>query len=244
MPSSLLSAASGSRRVAIRVIVVVVVTVLGLVGSSGAAAADTGPWQWPLAPTPEVVRPAQLPAEPWLPGHRGVDLAAAAGSPVLAAGAGTVSFAGVVVDRGVVVVTHGALRTTYEPVDPLVARGDAVVAGAPLGVLSAAPVHCAPRSCLHWGLRRGEVYLDPLLLIRPGRARLLPVWQAPALAPPGASPDSTARVGNGAVGRGLAGPGLAISLQPAVLAAATLAGVALETGRLSPPRAPRLAGRT
>lgn len=235
MPSTVVSASIGSRQVAIRVVVVVVVTVLGLVGSSSAAATGTGPWQWPLSPTPEVVRPAQLPAEPWLPGHRGVDLATAAGSPVLAAGAGTVSFAGVVVDRGVVVVTHGELRTTYEPVDPLVARGDVVVAGEPLGVLSAVPVHCAPRPCLHWGLRRAEVYLDPLLLVRPGRARLLPVWGAPALTPAGASPDSTAWVGNGP-----AGPGLVLGLQPAVLAAATVAGVALAVGRLSPDRAPRL----
>jgi murein DD-endopeptidase MepM/ murein hydrolase activator NlpD len=58
---------------------------------------------------------------PFGPGHRGVDLAAVAGAPVLAAGAGTVVFAGTVAGRGVVSVDHsGGLRTTYEPVLPTV----------------------------------------------------------------------------------------------------------------------------
>jgi hypothetical protein len=36
--------------------------------------------------------------------------------------------------------------------------------------------HCgALGSCLHWGLRRGDTYLDPLLLVRPRRIRLLPL---------------------------------------------------------------------
>ena len=33
---------------------------------------------------------------------------------------------------------------------------------------------CTAEACLHWGLRRGEVYLDPLSLLRPPRVRLLP----------------------------------------------------------------------
>ena len=104
------------------------------------------------------------PPEPWLPGHRGVDLAAEAGTPVQAAAAGTVAFAGVIAGRGVVVVSHGALRTTYEPVTAAVATGQHVEAGTMLGSLQAGHPSCAPASCLHWGLRRGEDYLDPLLL--------------------------------------------------------------------------------
>jgi hypothetical protein len=33
---------------------------------------------------------------------------------------------------------------------------------------------CPAAACLHWGLRRGEVYLDPMLLLG-FRVRLLPL---------------------------------------------------------------------
>ena len=67
------------------------------------------------------------------PGHRGVDLAARTGEPVLAAAAGTVAFAGSVAGRGVVSIDHGAVRTTYEPVAAQVSAGQRVAAGQPIG---------------------------------------------------------------------------------------------------------------
>ena len=123
-----------------------------------------------------VVRSFDPPAHPWLPGHRGVDLSAARGQVVRAASAGTVSWAGPVVGRGVVVVTHAdGLRTTYEPVDAAVAVGATVAAGTVLGVIGTGDVHCGGIPiCLHWGLRRGRDYLDPMMLIDPGHAVLLP----------------------------------------------------------------------
>lgn len=85
-------------------------------------------------------------------------------------------FAGTVAGRGVVSLQHGDLRTTYEPVTATVRRGDAVGAGAEVGVVQDVPGHCAPASCLHWGLRRGPVYLDPmLLLVARQPPRLLPL---------------------------------------------------------------------
>jgi hypothetical protein len=36
-------------------------------------------------------------------------------------------------------------------------------------------VGCPVAACLHWGLRRGEVYLDPLSLLAPPEVRLLPM---------------------------------------------------------------------
>ena len=116
------------------------------------------------------------PAQRWLAGHRGIDLAATPGQSVHAAAAGTVTFAGYIVDRGVVVVGHGALSTTYEPIDPSVRRGDAVGRGSLLGAVGAESSHCPGQTCLHWGLRRGREYLDPMLVIDPGSVRLLPVW--------------------------------------------------------------------
>jgi murein DD-endopeptidase MepM/ murein hydrolase activator NlpD len=146
------------------------------------APAPAGSFRWPLDGPPRVVRRFDPPPRPWLPGHRGVDLAAQAGVPVRAAGAGTVYFAGQVAGRGVVSVDHpGGLRTTYEPLEPTVRAGQAVAAGDQIGTLAAGHPGCSVAACLHWGLRRGEEYLDPLALLGLGRVRLLP------LAPPAAA---------------------------------------------------------
>jgi murein DD-endopeptidase MepM/ murein hydrolase activator NlpD len=133
-------------------------------------------WQWPLRPVPDnVVRSFDPPELPWLAGHRGVDLAGQAGQPVHAAGQGVVTFAGTIAHIGVVSVTSGALRTTYEPLQVRVHRGQQIAAGAVLGRLSLAGSHCLPAACLHWGLLRGRDYLDPLALLGLERVRLLPL---------------------------------------------------------------------
>lgn len=143
--------------------------------SSPASAAVVAAWSWPLAGSPDVTRSFDLAAGPYGAGHRGVDLAGAPGQPVLAAGDGVVVFAGMVAGRPVVSVDHpGGLRTTYEPVAPSVGAGRPVARGSPLGTLQAGHPGCPVDACLHWGLRRGETYLDPLLLLRPPRVRLLP----------------------------------------------------------------------
>lgn len=137
--------------------------------------APTGRFGWPLAGLPAVLRPFEAPAHRYGPGHRGVDLAGAPGRPVLAAGDGTVVFAGPVAGRPVVSVQHaGGLRTTYEPVLAEVTAGAVVVRGGRIGVLQAGHPGCAAAACLHWGARRGPDYLDPLLLLAPPRLRLLP----------------------------------------------------------------------
>jgi murein DD-endopeptidase MepM/ murein hydrolase activator NlpD len=133
-------------------------------------------FQWPLAGAPIVTRGFVPPPQPWLPGHRGVDLAGAPGARVLVAGAGVVAFAGTVAGLGVVSVDHpGGLRTTYEPVVATVSTGRAVDRGAVLGTLLAGHPGCPVAACLHWGLRSGDAYLDPLSLVRPVVVRLLPI---------------------------------------------------------------------
>jgi len=132
-------------------------------------------YRWPLDGVPDVVRRFDPPPQPWLPGHRGVDLRVSPGAVVRAAGAGVVHFAGAVAGRGVVSVQHAnGLRTTYEPVDPQVRAGQQVEAGTPLGALAGGHPGCPAAACLHWGLRRGDVYLDPLILLGRARVRLLP----------------------------------------------------------------------
>ena len=119
---------------------------------------------------------ARIPVHDWLPGHRGVDLAADAGGVVVAPAAGTVTFAGVVVNRAVLTVTHAdGGRSSLEPVDASVDVGARVVAGQPIGTVSESPGHCVPATCVHWGVRVGERYVDPLdVLVGFGPVRLLP----------------------------------------------------------------------
>ncbi|MFD7135368.1 murein hydrolase activator EnvC family protein [Streptomyces sp. NPDC059894] len=140
---------------------------------------------WPVGTRPTVVRGWEPPATAYTRGHRGVDLATAPGAPVRAAATGRVSYAGRVAGRGVVSVELAGtdLRTTYEPVQASVARGDEVTAGEVIGTVEPAGSHCAT-PCLHWGLLRGLTYLNPLTLLPPwllrkGPARLLPVLGVP-----------------------------------------------------------------
>ncbi|MFF5052417.1 M23 family metallopeptidase [Micromonospora sp. NPDC000663] len=142
------------------------------------SAVDIAPerFRLPLDGPPAPVRRFDPPPRPWLAGHRGVDLAAPAGAVVRSAGPGTVLFAGLVAGRPVVTVGHaGGLRTTHEPVRPAVRPGQPVTAGAPLGELLPGHPGCPTEACLHWGLRRGDEYLDPLALLGLGPVRLFPV---------------------------------------------------------------------
>jgi murein DD-endopeptidase MepM/ murein hydrolase activator NlpD len=158
--------------------------VLALIALPGARAEDPV-GEWPLRPEPTVVAPFDAPATPYAAGHRGVDLLGDVGQQVLAALPGTVSHAAPLAGRGVVVVTHGATRTTYQPVTASVEVGDLVAAGDPIGRLEVGGSHCLPRACLHWGWIEGETYLDPLRLVGAGPIRLLPLWRdMPASAPP------------------------------------------------------------
>lgn len=133
-------------------------------------------YAWPLLPPPAVRTAFDEPVDPYGRGHRGVDLAGVTGQPVLAAQEGVVVHAGPLAGRGVVSVQHpDGLRTTYEPVTATVAVGAAVARGAVLGTLDAGHGGC-PGACLHWGVRRDRLdYVDPLVLLRPQRVRLLPV---------------------------------------------------------------------
>lgn len=138
--------------------------------------APVGAFVWPLHPQPTVVRPFEVPPQPWAAGHRGVDLAGTAGQPVLAAGAGTVSFSGVIAGRGVIAIQHAdGRRTTYEPVDDRDPKGTVELPGDRIGGLAAGG-HCGATPCLHWGLLVGkDDYRDPLTLVENRRVRLLPL---------------------------------------------------------------------
>src|ERR1700759_5264254 len=79
---------------------------------------SVGGFGWPITPV-RVTRPFVPPPEPWLAGHRGVDLAGETSAEIHASGPGTVTYSGRVAGIGVVSIAHpGGLRTTYEPLTP------------------------------------------------------------------------------------------------------------------------------
>jgi murein DD-endopeptidase MepM/ murein hydrolase activator NlpD len=143
------------------------------------------PGVWPV--TGSVIRGFDPPAQPWLAGHRGVDIAAVVGATVVAAQGGLVKFTGEAGGVGVVVVEFApGLHSTYQPLLPQVHESDTVIAGDVLGTLTAS-THC-PQACLHLGVKvvrldgdgtGSEVsYLEPLaaLGLRPV---LLPLGDEP-----------------------------------------------------------------
>lgn len=104
-----------------------------------------------------VLDPFRPPASPYGPGNRGVDYAVAPGTPVRAAAAGEIVFAGDVAGSLHVVVLHAdGIRTSYSFLQSVaVHRGDRVEAGDVVGLSG---------DDLHFGARSGDVYLDPLAL--------------------------------------------------------------------------------
>ncbi|MFE2725240.1 peptidoglycan DD-metalloendopeptidase family protein [Kitasatospora sp. NPDC059327] len=150
-------------------------------GVGEGVAAGTGAGRvWPVGAPGGPLRRFEAPATPWAAGHRGVDLAAGVGADIRSAAPGVVSFSGLVAGRPVVTVTHPAsgtppLRTTYLPVTAALTTGTTVTAGQVLGQLAPGAAHCGGHDCLHWGLLRGDRYLDPLALFGAGATRLLPL---------------------------------------------------------------------
>lgn len=181
-----------TRRRLRRLITLVGVLLLAVatIGGGGPAVAAQAPagqrpsghgWAWPLEPRPAVVRQFEAPERPWLSGHRGVDLGTARGAPIRAPQVGTVVFSGWVVDRPVVTIDHGdGLRSSFEPVVGTLPVGAAVAKGQELGTLAAYESgHCSPADCLHWGVRAGDEYVDPLAFIEDRRPSVLLPWSGP-----------------------------------------------------------------
>src|SRR5690606_12609717 len=118
-------------------------------GQAGPAAAGTSPprpaqplGEWPLEPEPSIVHSFEPPSADWLAGHRGVDLSGRRGQAVRSALDGRIGFVGVIGAKPVVTVLHGDRRTTYEPVEATVTRGQEVRAGEAIGRLVTRSGHC------------------------------------------------------------------------------------------------------
>lgn len=138
----------------------------GLVVPVGTARAADAEW---IVPVPgRVVAPFREPVGRYGAGHRGVDLAAAPGTPVVASNDGQVVFAGSVAGALHVVVGHsGGIRTSYSFLSSAaVTPGQRVRRGQVVGTAGGTGDAHAP-GILHFGARIGERYVDPMLLFRP-----------------------------------------------------------------------------
>ena len=110
--------------------------------------------------------------------HAGLDLGAAEGTPVLAAGDGRVVLAGdLYFSGGTVLLDHGAgLFTQYFHLSRIdVKEGEAVVKGARLGASGHTGRVTGPH--LHWGARLFGARVDPEGLLK------LPAWPLPGASP-------------------------------------------------------------
>ena len=175
---------------------------LALASNRLPSAADRLPGVRLLLPVPgEVLRPFSAPKHRYGPGHRGVDLAAALGDPIRAAAPGTVAFAGRVAGRPVITLDHGqGVSTTYDAAEPSVHKGQRVQAGELIGTLTDGPNGPG----LHWGLRRFDVYYDPMLHLAQthlGLVRLLPLDAEPKPLAPVTLPELPLPVVQGPTGR-------------------------------------------
>lgn len=150
-------------------------TVLLLAAPAPARAA--GDWTWPVEGP--VIRGFDPPDTPFGSGHRGIDIAAPIGTPVRAAAAGVVTFAGPVGGRLFVTIDHGGgLESRYSFLDAIGIRRHDVVSRGDVIARSGAGHAGDPVPSLHFAALRDDAYVDPLDLLGP-----IEVWRFIRLAP-------------------------------------------------------------
>lgn len=141
-------------------------------------ASASGTWTWPVVGP--IIRGFDPPSSPYGSGHRGIDIAASAGTIVRAPAPGVVSFAGSVGGHLFVTIDHGGglLSTASFLSARLVRRGDTVIQGQPIGHSGSG--HPGDlKANLHFGIRLGGTYVDPLDYLTPASVvdliRLAPI---------------------------------------------------------------------
>ena len=161
-----------------RVAIAIFLASLVLPGPSSAAPG----WTWPV--DGDVLTRYRNGADPYAGGqHRGIDIAAAVGTVVRAASAGTVTFGGTAGSSGLTVAVRtadGRFDTSYLHLSAVsVVKGERVAAGSRLGAVGTSGKRSAAAPHLHFGVREAgsrHAYRDPLTLLPPAGA---PVREAP-----------------------------------------------------------------
>lgn len=138
-------------------------------GRASAAAATSvtpayGTYAWPVHGP--VIRGFEAPTSPYSAGHRGIDIGAPFGSPMVAAQSGVVSFAGWVGGSLYISIDHpDGVRTTYSWISAVsVKKGEHVAKGQRVGATGHGHPD-VPTPHLHFGARIGSDYIDPITLL-------------------------------------------------------------------------------
>jgi murein DD-endopeptidase MepM/ murein hydrolase activator NlpD len=177
-------------------------TQVQLLANGAAATAPAPSWTLPLAgemsqpfgPTDFGMEPArQYEGTYYAHFHDGVDILAAAGTPILAPARGRVVFVGQMMDGAeVVVLAHDdGLVSLYAhlqigPLGPTIKAGDIVQAGDRIGAVGLTGMTTGYH--LHWSVYRAGVPIDPMgTLVAPAPPVAPP---APPAAPPTATPPA------------------------------------------------------
>ena len=145
-------------------------TIAAFLVSAPAAHAD---WVWPVQG--EVITPYRNGDDPYAAGqHRGIDIAAPIGTPVLAAAGGEVRFAGTAGSSGLTVsirTADGLFDTSYLHLSSIaVHKGDRVSAGDRVAAVGTTGKRSAAAPHLHFGVRDAGTdhgYHDPLAFLPP-----------------------------------------------------------------------------
>jgi len=182
---------------------IALLVLLFFLNAAPSAAAD---WVWPVHG--EVVTQYRNGDDPYAGGqHRGIDIAAAVGTPVVAAAGGQVTFAGVAGSSGLIVsmrTADGSWDLSYLHLSAAsVHKGDSVDRGSRIGAVGVSGKRSVDQSHLHFGVRvagSATAYRDPLDYLpappAPSPAPEPPAAPAPATAPspapPAASPAAVA----------------------------------------------------
>ncbi|MGH2959143.1 MAG: peptidoglycan DD-metalloendopeptidase family protein, partial [Solirubrobacterales bacterium] len=156
------------------VLVATIAILLMLFAPNGAKAADggSGAWPWPLLG--EVITPYKNGSDRYAAGqHRGLDIAAPAGTQVRAIVDGRVTFAGTLPDGGVTVTVRSAdgayLASGLHLASRVVTRGESVSLGQTLGTVGTTGKRSVAQPHLHLSVRRASdrAYVDPMALLGP-----------------------------------------------------------------------------
>lgn len=146
-------------------------------------------WVWPVSG--DVITPYRNGTDPYATGqHRGIDIAAPVGTPVVAAAGGDVRFAGTAGSSGLTISirTGDGYDTSYLHLSSLDVRAGAHVSGGDrIGAVGTTGVRSATAPHLHFGVRDAGTrhdYHDPLAFLPPPP----PPARAPDPPPPAPAP--------------------------------------------------------
>jgi hypothetical protein len=182
--------------------IALLIALLAVTAFLALAPAARAAWVWPVSG--DVITEYRNGTDPYATGqHRGIDISAPVGTPVVAAAGGEVRFAGTAGSSGLTIGirTGDGYDTSYLHLSSLTVRAGAYVsAGERIGAVGTTGVRSAEAPHLHFGVRDAGTrhdYHDPLAFLPPPPPAPHPPPPAPATAPqpvpPAAAPVTVPR---------------------------------------------------